>query len=164
MTYTLTPGAGNVPSASGTCNGVLTGNTYTINPVTADCNVAFSFAPLTVTATSGINGTVSPLGVTNVAAAGNTVVYTVTPNPGFVAQIATGGSACGGTLVGTTYTTNPVNASCTVGVTFVAIPTSIPTLSEWGLLTINATAKLLICCCYLRRPRRFCCLLVVDSK
>ena len=138
VTYTLTPGAGNVPSASGTCNGVLTGNTYTINPVTADCNVAFSFAPLTVTATSGINGTVSPLGVTNVAAAGNTVVYTVTPNPGFVAQIATGGSACGGTLVGTTYTTNPVNASCTVGVTFVAIPTSIPTLSEWGLLILSA--------------------------
>lgn len=138
VTYTLTPGAGNVASATGSCNGVLTGNTYTINPVTADCNVAFSFAPLSVTATGGPNGTLTPLGVTNVATPGNTVVYTVTPNPGFVAQIAAGGSACGGTLVGNTYTTNPVNASCTVGVTFVAIPTSIPTLSEWGLLILSA--------------------------
>ncbi len=140
VTYTLTPNAGNVASASGSCIGVLTGNTYTVNPVTADCNVAFSFAPLTVTATAGTNGTVTPLGVTNVAAPGNTVVYTVTPDPGFVARVAAGGSACGGTLVGTTYTTNPVNASCTVGVTFVAlaVPASIPTLSEWGLLILSA--------------------------
>ena len=140
VTYTLTPNAGNTPSASGSCNGVLAGNTYTVNPVTADCNVAFSFAPLTVTATAGANGTVTPLGATNVAAPGNTVVYTVTPDPGFVARIATSGGACGGTLVGNTYTTNPVNASCTVGVTFVAIavPASIPTLSEWGLLILSA--------------------------
>lgn len=62
VTYTLTPNAGNVASASGSCIGVLTGNTYTVNPVTADCNVAFSFAPLTVTATAGTNGTVTPWG------------------------------------------------------------------------------------------------------
>lgn len=98
VTYTLTPNAGNVASASGSCIGVLTGNTYTVNPVTADCNVAFSFAPLTVTATAGTNGTVTPLGVTNVAAPGNTVVYTVTPDPGFVARVAAGGSACGAPL------------------------------------------------------------------
>lgn len=142
VTYTLSPNAGNVPSASGTCNGVLTGNTYTINPVTANCNVAFSFAALAVTATAGANGTVTPLGVTNVAAPGNTVVYTVTPNPGYVARVATGGGACGGTLVGNTYTTNPVNASCTVAFSFVLVPASIPTLSEWGLLILSALMAL----------------------
>lgn len=155
VTYTLTPNAGNVASASGSCIGVLTGNTYTVNPVTADCNVAFSFAPLTVTATAGTNGTVTPLGVTNVAAPGNTVVYTVTPDPGFVARVAAGGSACGGTLVGTTYTTNPVNASCTVGVTFVAlaVPASIPTLSEWGLLILSALMAALFIYFHRRQAR-----------
>lgn len=142
VTYTLTPGAGNTPSASGTCNGVLTGNTYTINPVTADCNVAFSFAALSVTASAGPNGTVTPLGVTNVAAPGNTVVYTVTPSPGYTARVASGGGACGGNLVGNTYTTNPVNASCTVAFSFVMAPTSIPTLSEWGLLILSALMAL----------------------
>jgi uncharacterized repeat protein (TIGR01451 family) len=139
VTYMLTPGAGNSASASGTCSGVLTGNTYTINPVTADCSVAFSFAPLSVTATGGPNGTVTPLGVTNIATPGDTVVYTLAPDPGFMARIATGGSACGGTLVGNTYTTNPVNASCTVAVSFVTLsaPASIPTLSEWGLLILS---------------------------
>ncbi|RYF07365.1 MAG: IPTL-CTERM sorting domain-containing protein [Comamonadaceae bacterium] len=139
VTYTLSPDAGNYPAATGSCNGVLTGNTYTVSPVTADCNVAFSFGPLAVTATAGQNGTVTPLGVTNVAARGNTVVYTITPDAGYVARIASGGNACGGTLVGNTYTTNAVNASCTVAVSFVmAAPASIPTLSQWGLMILSA--------------------------
>ena len=155
VVYTLTPGAGHTARATGTCNGVLTGNTYTISPVTADCSVAFSFAPLSVTATGGPNGTVTPLGVTNVAAPGNTVVYTVTPNPGFTARIATGGSACGGTLSGTTFTTNPVNASCTVAVSFVAlsVPASIPTLSEWGLLILSALMGVFFVATHRRQTR-----------
>lgn len=44
--------------------------------------------------------------------------------------------------MGNTYTTNPVNASCTVAFSFVMVPTSIPTLSEWGLLILSALMAL----------------------
>mgnify|MGYP006160673925 CR=1 FL=1 len=61
---------------------------------------------------------------------------------GYTARVASGGSACGGNLVGNTYTTNPINASCTVAFSFVMVPTSIPTLSEWGLLILSALMAL----------------------
>ena len=152
VVYTLSPDPGNFPSAAGTCGGTLVGNVYTISPVTADCSVAFAFGPLSVTATAGPNGTITPLGVTNVAVPGSTVVFTVTPDPGYRAVFATGGSACGGTLVGTTYTTNPVNASCTVAASFVKLA-AVPTLSEWGLLILSGLMVLGVVATHRRQMR-----------
>ncbi len=69
----------------------------------------------TVTATAAANGMVSP--ATQIVNSGATTTVTVTPNLGFNTSSVTG---CGGTLVGTTYTTGAVTANCTVIATFAA--------------------------------------------
>ena len=140
VTYTLVPDAGYFPQADGSCQGSLSGNSYVINPVTTDCTVAFSFVPLQVTASAGPNGAISPLGVTPVTTPGSTLTYTITPAAGYRAVVATGGSACGGTLVGDTFTTAAVSVPCTVAVSFAAIPAetyAVPTLSQWGLIMLS---------------------------
>lgn len=43
--FILNPNAGFTPSVSGTCGGVLVGNTYTTNSITSDCTVIASFNP-----------------------------------------------------------------------------------------------------------------------
>lgn len=145
VTYALTPAAGFYPFVTGSCSGTLTGNTYVISAAASDCTVAFSFVPLQVTATAGTNGTVTPAGVTPVATPGDTLQYTVTPSAGYQAQVATGGTACGGTLVGNTFTTSPVTRPCTVDFSF-ALPVQnvqgIPTLSQWGLIILSALMAL----------------------
>ncbi|MEO8100968.1 MAG: hypothetical protein ABI790_00480, partial [Betaproteobacteria bacterium] len=63
---------------------------------------------------AGSNGTISPS--TNVSVNhGATTVFTVTPSVGYTASVS---GSCGGTLVGTTYTTNPITASCSVFANF----------------------------------------------
>lgn len=68
---------------------------------------------LTVTTSAGANGSIVPASaqVTD----GDTTTFTIQPDLGF--SIATA-SGCGGTLVGTTYTTDPVIADCQVSATF----------------------------------------------
>ena len=59
--FTVTANAGYLAVMSGTCGGTLDGNTYTTNPITADCTVNASFAvaaPLTITTASLPTGTV----------------------------------------------------------------------------------------------------------
>ena len=61
------------------------------------------------------HGTISPdlpQGVTP----GNSIAFAVTPDPTFSAVV---GGTCGGTLSGTTITTNVINADCTVDVDFI---------------------------------------------
>jgi hypothetical protein len=93
------------------CNGANTGTT-------ASCTAARNYVITPVV--SGGNGTVvsgSPAnGVVGYNATGTVIV---TPNPGYVTVTPVGGS-CGGTLNGTTYTTSPVTASCTVTASFIA--------------------------------------------
>ena len=94
-----------------TCNGANTGSN-------ASCA-----APRTYTVTPSVSGgngtaTIPAGGVVAYNAAGT---VTITPNAGFVTATPVGGT-CGGTLAGTTYTTNPVVADCTVIASFVAIP------------------------------------------
>lgn len=145
VVYTLTPGAGYVPVVSGNCPGVLAGNTYTVGPVAGNCTAQFDFSNIVVTSSTGANGTVSPLGGSGVVSGGQ-LVYNLTPAPGFVPRVATGGSACGGTLSGNTFTTSPVAANCTVDVTFefVAQANAVPTLSQWGLLMLSALMGLMV--------------------
>ena len=51
-----------------------------------------------------------------------TTTFTITPNAGFNAVVASGVGACGGALAGTTYTTAAVTANCNVSATFAALP------------------------------------------
>ncbi len=71
-------------------------------------------APVTHTVTSSVGtpaGTIAPLGVQTVTA-GSTATFTLTPNAGH--HIDNVGGTCGGTLTGTSYTTNAISADCTV--------------------------------------------------
>jgi uncharacterized protein len=63
-----------------------------------------------VTPSASANGTISVATVQTVAK-NATPVFTVTPNAGYLASV---GGTCGGSLVGTTYTTNAVTTNCSV--------------------------------------------------
>ena len=111
-TFTLTPSGGYTAAVGGTCGGSLVGNTYTTNPITGSCTVSAPFTQITytVTPTAGANGTISP-STPQTIAQGATTTFTVTPSVGYTASV---GGTCGGSLVGTTYTTNAITAACTV--------------------------------------------------
>jgi len=114
-TFTVTPDTGYTATVSG-CGGTLSGTTYTTGLITAACTVNATFsqniATYTVTATAEANGSISPASQT--VNAGATTTFTVTPDSGYTATV----SGCGGTLSGTTYTTGPITAACTVNATF----------------------------------------------
>ena len=84
----------------------------------------------TVTPSSGANGSISPNTPQQVAS-GFTTQFTVTPDTGYTASV---GGTCGGSLVGTTYTTNAITANCTVVATFSPTPVT-PTTFKSGKLT-----------------------------
>jgi streptogramin lyase len=106
----------------GTCGGTLNGTTYTTNAITTNCTVTASFSIPTFTATSSVltdpsRGSISASQAVN---SGSTASFTLTPISPYT-NITMGGT-CGGTLNGTTYTTNAITANCTVMASF-SIPT-----------------------------------------
>ena len=106
------------------------GTTYTTAPVTADCTVIASFNPATYTVTpsAGAHGSISP-NTPQSATLNQQLIFTVTPED--TSYTASVGGTCGGALVGTTYTTAPVTADCTVIASFSTLPTlSINSVSQ----------------------------------
>lgn len=88
--------------------------------VVSDIEVTAQFLPdgvttHTVTPIAGANGALSPALPVQVQE-GNTAEFQVIPDEGY--WIETIGGTCGGTLNGTTFTTDPVISSCTVEATF----------------------------------------------
>lgn len=79
----------------------------------ADC--AATLKTWTVTPSAGDNGSINP-GSPQTVVHGSTTAFTVTPIEGY--RIADVAGSCGGTLIGTTYTTNAVTADCTVEASF----------------------------------------------
>jgi hypothetical protein len=76
--FTVTPDAGYLAVMSGTCGGNLVDNTYTTNPITADCTVDASFvaiAPLSITTSSLPSGTVLTPYSQTLAATGGVLPY-----------------------------------------------------------------------------------------
>lgn len=144
--FTVTPSAGYSASVGGTCGGSLTGTVYTTSAVTAACTVIASFTQIThtVTPSAGANGSIDPATPQTVNH-GSTKQFTVTPSGGFAAAV---GGTCGGTLAGTTYTTNAIGADCTVEATFAATPPTTYTvtpsaganvaISPSGVQTVNS--------------------------
>lgn len=160
LTYTATPGAGNVAVFTSTCPGTRVGDTFIVANAQADCGVDVKFvaaaAAITVTTSvPGGNGTVTTPGQNGlgetVLAIGDTRVWTVTPTTaGFVPRLIAG-STCTGTLSAAapyTYTVNAAAASCTANFAFAAAApaavASIPTLSEWGLIILSGLMGLLM--------------------
>jgi len=117
VAFTVTPNAGYAIDDVTGCGGSLSGSTYTTAPVHADCTVTATFVATvtyTVTPTAGPGGTIDP-SAAQIVEPGETVAFTVTPDPGYLLDDVTG---CGGALAGSVYTTAPVHADCTVTATF----------------------------------------------
>ncbi len=76
-----------------------------------------------VTPSAGANGSISPATPQTVNS-GGTAAFTVTPAAGYTASV---GGTCGGSLVGTTYTTGAITANCTVSATFACKKLATPT-------------------------------------
>jgi autotransporter-associated beta strand protein len=109
-------------AVTGTFAGLPEGATLTFNGASMRItyvggtgnDVILAPASFTVTPSAGSGGTIAP-NTPQVVAPNATVAFTVTANPGYSASV---GGTCGGNLVGTTYTTNPVIANCTVVASF----------------------------------------------
>ncbi len=166
QTFTATPGGGYVTvfEDTTTCPGTRSGNVYDVSGAAANCAVNVKFvaaaAAVTVTATvPGGNGTAATPGQNaageTVLAAGDTRVWTLTPNvPGMVPRVMPG-STCTGTLNASapfTYTVTNATASCAVAFAFaVPAPAAIPTLSQWGLVALSALLGLFMAGMHRRR-------------
>jgi fibronectin type 3 domain-containing protein len=110
------------------------GKTYNLGVTAADGGGNFS-GPSTVsfttgsivthiiTASAGANGRISLSGTISGVVHNTTRLFTVTPNGGYQAVMS---GTCGGSLVGTTYTTNPIIADCSVTATFNPISSNQP--------------------------------------
>jgi uncharacterized repeat protein (TIGR02543 family) len=86
-------------------------NSYYVWPVRG--GLAGSLNQYTITATAGTGGSINPS--SRLVSHGTMTTFTVTPNAGYTASVD---GTCGGTLNGTTYTTNTITGPCTVAATF----------------------------------------------
>ncbi len=134
--FTVTPNASNhIVNVTGTCGGTLVGNTFTTAAITANCTVIANFAIDTFTVTPSVtgSGSISP-NTPQTVNSGATTAFTLTPNANNHIVNVTG--TCGGSLVGSTFTTAAVTANCTVIANF-AIDTFTVTPSVTGSGSIS---------------------------
>jgi hypothetical protein len=118
--FTVTPDSGYTAVVGGTCGGTLVGTIYTTSALTVNCTVSATFTAVptySVTPSVTGSGTISPSTAVTVLS-GATTAFTVTASAGFATNV---GGTCGGSLVGTTYTTNAITANCSVDATFTQI-------------------------------------------
>ena len=128
-TCTGTPSAGYTLSGatgSGTACGTVSvsGDTVTSGPVTGDCTITASFAPIpwTISGASGGNGTLS---CASPVTTGGTASCTATGSPGYTLSGATAsGTGCGTVSVsGNTVTSGTITGDCTITASFGLAPT-----------------------------------------
>lgn len=106
--------------AAGSTASAVTGGTSTWGWTCTASTTATCQAPrgYTVTPSAGAGGSISPNTAQTVAYHA-TPAFTVTPAAGNVVDTVSG---CNGSLSGSSYTTGPVDAGCTVSATFKAAP------------------------------------------
>jgi hypothetical protein len=125
QTFTITPDAGGYTLADVVVDGVPQGAvaTVTFTDVTSNHTVAASFnAPLTITATAGAGGSISPSGAV-VVPLGADQGFTVTANGGFViADVVVDGVSQGPIA---DFTFSGVTAAHSIAATFTALPTAV---------------------------------------
>ncbi|MGE4072469.1 MAG: C25 family cysteine peptidase [Lysobacterales bacterium] len=90
----------------------------------------------TVSPSAGTNGSIAPTTPQSITA-GATTSFTLSPDSGYSASV---GGTCGGALIGNTYTTNPIDANCTVIASFFIPPSGTAGLSV-GSITLPATTS-----------------------
>ena len=134
--FTITADTGYSASVSGTCGGALVGATYTTNTITTDCSVIANFTlnNYVVTPSAGAHGSISPNTPQSIGY-GSTTSFTITPETGYSANVS---GTCGGTLIGTTYTTNAITTDCTVSVDFTLNSYIVtPSVGDYGSINPN---------------------------
>lgn len=151
--FSITPNAGKttyvLPPASGTaCTGVLdtsvSPNTYTVNPVNANCGFTVAF-PIAIAQTSSVvggNGTISPLGVSGPMVPGaNNTVYTLTPSAGYSPVVE---GTCKGTqdIAANTYAVTNETTDCTVIASFTNDPVMVTSSVTGGNGSIDTTGTI----------------------
>ena len=142
-TFTLTPDAGYeigtitaIPEAN--CQGgSLNGNAYTTGPVTDLCEIRVDFVQVvaptyTVTPSANSGGSISPPDA-QVVNDGETTAFEINPDAGFQVEPVTG--TCGGSLDGSTFTTNSITQDCTVVANFAADVPPVSSVSMEGTET-----------------------------
>lgn len=118
VTVMATPSTGSTfTNWSGACSGAMSTSNIVL-ATNAICNANFTVNTYNVTPSATVNGSISPLAV-QIINHGARAIFTIVPDLGFAASV---GGTCGGSLVGTTYTTNPITAACTVAASFVTAP------------------------------------------
>lgn len=119
VSFTLTPADGyRVAAVDGSCGGFFNDNVFTTFGVVRNCTVEASFEPApvlsyTVTPGADAHAWVDPA-TPQVVPAGAQAAFQVGAEAGWVVSGVTG--TCGGALAGDIYTTQPVQADCTVQV------------------------------------------------
>ena len=103
--------------ASSAATIVANGNSYSVAKLWSNQHAACIAVDnvFVVKPSAASNGSISP-NVLQAVNSGATTSFTVTPNAGYTAIV---GGTCGGTLIGTTYTTNAVTVDCSVTATFI---------------------------------------------
>lgn len=111
VSFQLTAETGYSLDAVTGCPGTLSGNTFTTDALNAACSLTASFVineyPVTVETVDG--GSLLP--VSAQVAHGEEAQFEVTVDEGYQLD---GVSGCDGSLSGTTYTTGPVTAACSI--------------------------------------------------
>ena len=121
ISFDLSPSQGYELSADvgGTCNGNLSGQSYNVDNVQADCSVVAKFKEIKseyiVTPTVTVGGSVVPNSPQTVVE-GEVVSFEMIPQDGYA--IGPVGGTCGGAQVGSIYTTDIITSDCSVEVSF----------------------------------------------
>jgi hypothetical protein len=128
--FTVTPKTSYTASVGGTCGGSLSGNTYTTNPITANCTVSASFAPTyTIAASANGNGSISPSGSV-VVQKGSGQVFTITPVADYkISNVSVDGKWIGAT---SSYTFSDVASNHRITAHFAPIKLSITATTQSG--------------------------------
>jgi YD repeat-containing protein len=119
QTFTITPDTGYHVAdvlVDGADQGAITSYTFSSVTATHTISAAFAINTYTVTPSAATGGSIGPSTAQTVNYDGTTS-FTVTPNTGYSIGSVTG---CGGTLSGSTYTTGPITADCSVSAAFAA--------------------------------------------
>ncbi len=125
-TFTITPNSGfEINDVLVNGNSVGKVNSYTFNNIRSNQTISATFKTslpgiITIAATAGPNGSISPSGVTTVTFGSNRT-YTISPNSGFeINSVLVNGTSVGAV---STYTFSNVRSNQTISATFKAIIT-----------------------------------------
>ena len=141
QSFTLTPDAGYaIGVVGGSCPaGSLSGSTYTTGAITAPCTVEASFSQLsyTVSPSAGSGGSISPNTPISIGY-GVYLTFNASADPGF--RLAEFSGSCGGSRLGSSFTTEPVTQNCTVVANFMGSGTVAPSAPTITLGELSATS------------------------